>query len=99
MDNRYQNYNCPALMSDARFITNYMESRVFEQYIRNINNIESAQEYRLFLQQNGDRILNKERAYFDSINTCSVQGKCVPLNGSPEKEGNAACGCACNKPK
>lgn len=81
MDNRHFKYGCPPLMQDGRFITNYMGNRIFEQYIRNINKINSAQEYKQFLQSKGDIILNKERAYHQKINTCGVQGKCVPLSG------------------
>ena len=79
MDNRHYKYGCPPLMQDGRFITNYMESRIFEQYIRNINKIESAQDYKRFLQLNGDVIMNKERAYNQENNSCGVHGKCVPL--------------------
>lgn len=81
MDNQYFKYGCPPLMQDARFITNYMESRVFEQYIRNVNKIDSAHEYKNFLQLNGDVIMNRERAYQQQINTCDINGKCVPLSG------------------
>ena len=96
MDNRYFNYKCPPLMQDARFITNYTKNSTFEQFIRNINQIESAQEYKQFLQQYGDTIINRERAYLDSINTCAVQGKCVPLNGG-ETVAKTSCGCACKR--
>lgn len=80
MDNRYFNYGCPPLMQDARFITNYTESRIFEQYIRNVNKIDSAQDFKRFLQTNGDTIMDKERAYHQQLNTCSVHGKCAPLS-------------------
>ena len=83
MDNRYFKNGCPPLMQDGRFITNYMESRVFEQYIRNVNNIGSAQEYKRFLQSNGDTIMNREREYLQKENTCSVNGECAPLSGIP----------------
>lgn len=81
MDNRYFKHGCPPLMQDARFITNYMESRIFEQNIRSINKIDSAQDYRHFLQSNGDTIANRERAYQQQVNTCAVNGNCVPLSG------------------
>jgi hypothetical protein len=81
MDNRHYKYGCPPLMQDGRFITNYMESRIFEQYIRNINKIESAQDYKRFLQSKGDIIMNRERDYNQENNSCSVHGKCVPLSG------------------
>lgn len=78
-DNRYYNYGCPALMQDGRFITNYQESRVFEQTIRNINKIESAQEYRHFLQNNAETIISRERQFMESANTCPVNGKCLTV--------------------
>ena len=93
MDNRYYNYKCPPLMQDARFITNYTPSRIFEQKIRGVNNIESAQDYKIFLQTNGETIMNRERAYIEATNTCSVNGECVKLS-SLEKE-TADCGCNC----
>ena len=80
MDNRYFQYNCPALMQDARFVTNYLPKRDIEQYIRNINKIVSAQDYKLFLQKNGDVIQNRERAYLQKVNTCSINGACAPLS-------------------
>ena len=83
MDNRYYHYGCPPLMQDARFITNYLPSRTIEQYIRNINEIDSAQNYRLFLQTNGDTIINREREVMTQQNTCSVHGLCASLNNQP----------------
>lgn len=97
MDNRYHNYKCPPLMQDGRFITSYLKNSTFEQFIRNVNQINSAQEYRQFLQQNGDTIINKERAYLESINTCPVYGKCVPLSENTFTVGAKACGCACKR--
>lgn len=96
MDNRYFNYKCPPLMQDGRFITNYIKNSTFEQFIRNVNQIDSAQEYKQFLQQHGDTIINRERAYLNSINTCDVHGKCVPINGSANVAGKS-CGCACKR--
>ena len=42
MDNRYFKYGCPPLMNDGRFISNYIRSSTFDQYVRNLNNIESV---------------------------------------------------------
>jgi hypothetical protein len=78
MDNRYFEYNCPPLMNDGRFLTNYVRSSVFDQNIRNINNIKSSHEFRHFLQDNGSNILNNIKAYLRETNTCSVEGKCLP---------------------
>ncbi len=82
-DNRYFSYDCPALMEDGRFITNYTRQRVFDQYIRGINNINSAQDYKEFLQKNGDTIINRERAYNDSNNICKIEGKCNSISVYP----------------
>ena len=82
MDNRYYSYNCPPLMSDGRFLTSYVRSKVFDQYIRNINNIDSSQDYKLFLQNNGDQILNNLKSYLRENNTCQIEGKCLPVSSS-----------------
>jgi hypothetical protein len=81
MDNRYYKYNCPPLMNDGRFLTSYVRSRVFDQYVRNINNVQSSQEYRHFLQNNGDQILNNLKGYLRESNTCKIEGKCLPMSG------------------
>jgi hypothetical protein len=78
MDNSYYNYGCPALGQDARNLTNYNSNRVFDQYIRNINKIGSAQSYRHFLQNNSQVILDRERNYLIKNNTCNVHGRCLP---------------------
>ena len=54
MDNRYYNYSCPPLMNDGRFISSYVRSSTFDQYVRNVNNIENGTSYRHYLQNNGD---------------------------------------------
>ena len=79
MDNRYFNYGCPALMQDARFITNYQQNRTFEQNIRNVNKIQTSHEYREFLQKNAETIMSNEQAFMVKANTCSLDGKCSPL--------------------
>ena len=108
MDNRYFKYSCPPLMQDGRFITNYTESRMFEQLIRNVNKIESAQEFKRFLQNNGDTIINNERAYQQEQNTCKIAGNCMPLSGVstactnyPNTFYGSSCDCSCvaSKPK
>ena len=81
MDNRYYNYNCPPLMNDARFISSYVRSSTFDQYVRNVNNINNANEYRHYLQNNSNEIMNNIKAYLRQNNTCSVEGKCLPMSG------------------
>ena len=97
MDNRYFNYKCPPLMSDARFITNYMESRVFEQYVRNINKLDSAQDYKNFLQNNAESIMEKERSFAESNNKCTLDEACPAIAKYPQDisiNGVSQLGCA-----
>jgi hypothetical protein len=82
-DNRYFSYDCPALMQDGRFITNYTQRRTLDQYIKRVNKIESAQEYKDFLQRNGETIINKERAYNEDNNLCKIDGKCRSVSVYP----------------
>jgi len=72
MDNRYFQNSCPALMQDARFITNYVESRIFEQNIRLTNNLKTAYDYKNFLQNNAEEIMRREKEYMIKNNTCST---------------------------
>ena len=78
MDNIYFEYGCPPLMNDGRFLTNYVRSNIFDQNIRNINNIKSSNEFRHFLQNNGSTIMNNVKGYLRENNTCNVEGRCLP---------------------
>lgn len=82
MDNRYYNYNCPALMNDGRFISNHVRSSTFDQYVKSVNNINTGSEYRKYLQENSTEIMNNIKAYLHEKNTCTVGGKCLPLSGA-----------------
>jgi hypothetical protein len=94
MDNRYYCQDCPALMQDGRFITNYTPRRTFEQYIRSINNINSSQDYKLFLQKNAENIMNNERKFLKENNTCSVNGRCAPVCTPQNKTVENFSGCS-----
>jgi hypothetical protein len=79
MDNRYFNYGCPSLMQDGSFLTNFTPKRTHEQMIRKLNNINSSADYRLFLQQNGETIRQRENEWLIKNNTCDVNGQCVKM--------------------
>jgi hypothetical protein len=68
-------------MNDGRFISSYVRSSTFDQYIKNINNINNSIEYRHYLQNNGYEIINNIKGYLRQNNTCSVEGKCLPMSG------------------
>lgn len=97
MDNRYFKNNCPPLMQDGRFMTSYIESRVLEQFIRNVNNLQSAQDYKIFLQNNAETIMEREKTYAENTSRCSINGQCVPLSSQPEEARKTMCGCACRR--
>jgi len=97
MDNRYFKYNCPAIWSDSRNLTNYYENRIFEQFIRNTNNIQSAQEYKHFLQNNAELIMTKASNYYIANNTCSVDGQCVAIDYKNSADTKPVHTCNCKK--
>ena len=76
MDNRNFKEGCPPLMSDGRFVTSYVDSGVLVQFIRHVNEIGSAQDFKNFMQKNAVEIMNKERNFIVEKNTCDVNGKC-----------------------
>ena len=76
MDNRYWDKGCPPLMSDGRFITSYVDSDVLVQFIRHVNKIESAQDFKNFMIKNAEDIMEKERKFITSKNICNVDGQC-----------------------
>jgi len=80
MDNRYYNYDCPPLMNDGRFLSSYIRSNVFDQYVRTVNSINTSQEYKHFLQNNGDQIINNLKSHLKQNNTCKINGKCLPMS-------------------
>ena len=77
MDNRYFNNKCPAIMQDARFITNYLNRLILDQQIKNINNITDIYMYKQFLQDNAENIMNNERKYLMQSNMCLVNCKTI----------------------
>lgn len=70
MDNKYWLNNCPAKMSDGRFITDYTNAKVMNQEIKRINGIKSVHEYRHFLQKNRDKIAKNQEQYLQDNFSC-----------------------------
>ena len=69
MDNYYKT-KCPPKMSDARFLTNYRSSTCNDEHFKHVNGITLDNEYRLFLQTNGDKILDSEWINLKKNNSC-----------------------------
>lgn len=68
-DNYWQ--GCPPKMNDARFLADYRTPTVREQFNKSINGITRDDDYRLFLQQNAERIMDTEWVYYRKTNSCS----------------------------
>jgi hypothetical protein len=67
---------CPAKMEDGRFITRYESSNDITNTIQSLNHIHSSNQFRLFLQQNTDKIIDSERKYNDQHYTCAPPFAC-----------------------
>ncbi len=89
MDNFYN--ECPAKMEDGRFLTDYRSSNTREQFIRSINGIVRTDEYRSFLNENTEKIIDAEWEHLSLANSCKATTcvHTVPLRaplGSANKE-------------
>jgi hypothetical protein len=83
MDNFY--CNCPPMMNDGRFLTNYKSAWSNNEYIKYVNGIVRNDDYRLFLQMNADKILNSEFIYMKGHDSC-MNNACIhkyPLRMDP----------------
>ena len=79
-DNYYK--ECPAVMNYATF-TDYRSPSTREEYIRNINNIVSEHEYRLFLQGNASQIMDGEWKVLNKEYQCQPN-QCI--HNSPTRQ-------------
>jgi len=74
MDNFYK--GCPAKMADGRFLTDYRSANAREQYNKTINGYGLAgdNQFRMFMQQNGEQIMDSEWDFY--INQVACKPKC-----------------------
>jgi len=72
-------------MSDRRFLTDYRTSNTRDQFIKTINGIVRDDEYRWFLQQNANQIMNKEWEILKGKNSCPTK---VCVNQYPTRVTN-----------
>lgn len=75
-NNLYYKQGCPALMSDARFLTNYNSSSEVTDSMRRMNGFESSNKFRTFMQANGQMFMEAETKYLVSHNTCTPKTAC-----------------------
>ena len=69
-------------MNDSRLFTNYLLNSKLNTYIKKVNGITDDNIYRAFLQQNGSKIMNNERAFMGSNKKCNFP----PIDPLSKKE-------------
>lgn len=74
MDNYFQ--TCPPKMSDGRLFTDYRTAVRREEYIKYVNKILRDDDYRMFLQQGAEKIMDNEWKFLKQNNSCFVN-ECV----------------------
>jgi len=74
MDNFYN--KCPAMMDDGRFVSDYKSATRRNEYIKYINNIDRDDQFRSFLQNNANTIMDNVWNHHEQNDTCSVN-RCV----------------------
>jgi hypothetical protein len=81
-DNKH--IQCPPRMADGRHFTDYRPSNFINDLIRADNNISNSLTYRMFLQQNADALMDKQRQIACNLNCC---GPCPITQTSKEAFG------------
>jgi hypothetical protein len=83
MDNYWK--GCPPRMNDGRFLQDFRTADRREQYIKHINGIVRDDDYRMFLQQNGAKVMDKEWEILRKTQSCFTNA-CIhnyPTRTSP----------------
>ena len=68
-NNKYS--QCPARMADGRHFTDYRPTDFINDLIRADNNISNSLNYRVFLQQNANALMDKQREIACAVNCCT----------------------------
>jgi hypothetical protein len=78
-------FDCPQLMSDGNFITDYRPNGDLNSELMNHNSVCDSYQYRLFLQHNGLRIINDTKEKFLKENVCKSEnfGNCFTNASKP----------------
>ena len=76
MDNYFK--DCPPKMDDGRYLTDFRPTSIREQFIKSINGIVRDDEYRNFLQKNGESIIDREWSALRKTQSCHTN-ECVHI--------------------
>jgi len=64
------NCGCPAMISDGRIFTEYINSKRVDEYIKKLNGIARDDDFRMMLQKNGRKMLDNEWKYYRTNESC-----------------------------
>lgn len=70
MNNSYVNRDCPPLMSDGRLVTDYRPSCELHSSIRYHNGLFDSNQYRQFMVNNGNKLMEMNRRFYSNLNGC-----------------------------
>ena len=84
-------HNCPPRMEDGRFLSDWRPANTREQFNKAMNGFTNDNEFRVFMQQNGEKIMDNEWNTMRKTQSC-VTKTCIhslpttPVPGSGIKE-------------
>ena len=91
-NNKY--FSCPPRMDDGRHFTDYRGNCFVNNIIRNNNDIMNSFQYRSFLTNNADELMNLNREYACQKNCCGPCQQPYDLGTMMPSETNVNCGSA-----
>lgn len=71
MNNSYANRDCPPIMQDGRHVTDYRPSCEVHSSIRYHNNLTDSNQYRQFMMNNAEKIMDMERSHWSKVRSCN----------------------------
>jgi len=74
--NIYFKDGCPALMNDGRFLTNFHSANEITEEMKRANGIANPNNFRSFMQANGQKFMDAERTYLMNHFTCTPKTAC-----------------------
>jgi hypothetical protein len=76
-DNLYCKNKCPAKCGPGfRELTDYRPNVYINEQVKYINGLNRDDEYRMFLQNNGEKLMNGEWTYLKQNNSCFIN-ECI----------------------
>merc|ERR1711907_492263 len=87
-----KHFNCPPRMDDGRHFTDYRGNCFVNNVIRNNNDIMNSFQYRSFLTNNADELMNLNREYACQKNCCGPCQQPYDIGTMMPSETNVNCG-------